>query len=539
MEKMKDEQVTMAIAEPSIGPIQPFACDGQVGEEKLIELITVGAEHPSLDFKRELNLGIAGKKLDFIKDCASMMNLPRGGYLVVGAEDDGKPAKGYLTPSKEMFDSARLVQTVKGYVDAAVDIRAQVHTVMIEGEPASMAVIYIAPPADGIPAVIFKDGFSPSPADGKQITHFRAGMVFTREGTTNAPVRHQSWAQVLENFRDQQRVAARADVDSLVHRVVQMMGTASTPGRIIPDLAMDPGTFTEAVRETLDTEDNKAIRRFLVSARGSYRGSEDEETRSLALNRIAAIATEAVGIRDLKVVEQVTDILFELYKGHLSEPGRTGGKRGAETWWLAIILRIMSIGAAAVREGMYEAIPTLVLRHIGDDVYYYPSWIRHGLTMASRENLFVGEDGSTRGGGLIAMTSEIIAEHPELRPDMTHESDPGEECLDSLCQFDFLWCCLSLASDNNRRSESFYPSCSAYHQRRVMPVVLRIDSDADTRRAVFGEITDDEAASSILTVIEHARRQSWNYGGFWGGARELPPTGFISTHATDDWSKVV
>jgi hypothetical protein len=421
-------------------------------------------------------------------------------------------------------------------VDAAVDIRAQVSTVVIEGEPATMAVIYIAPPADGIPAVIFKDGFSPSQADGKQITHFRAGMVFTREGTTNAPVRHQSWAQVLENFRDQQRVAARADVDSLVHRVVQMVGTASASGRIIPDLAMDPGTFTEAVRETLDAEDNKAIRRFLVSARGSYRDSEDQETRFLVLNRIAAVATEAVVIRDLKVVEQVTDTLFELYKGHLSEPGGTDGKRGSETWWLAIILRIMSIGSAAVREGMYEAIPTLVLRHIGDDVYYYPSWIRHGLTRASRENLFVDAEGSKLGGRLIAMTSEIIAEHPELRPDMT-QPGPGVDPLDSLCQFDFLWCCLSLASDSNRRLESFYPSCSAYHQRRVMPAVLRVDSDADARRAVFGEIPDDEVASSILTVMKYARRQSWNHGEFWEGVSVLPATGFISTHATEDWSK--
>lgn len=36
---------------------QPFACDGWIGEEKLLELLAVAAEYPALDFKRKLNLG--------------------------------------------------------------------------------------------------------------------------------------------------------------------------------------------------------------------------------------------------------------------------------------------------------------------------------------------------------------------------------------------------------------------------------------------------------------------------------------------------
>ena len=140
------------------GSAQAFTYDGQVSEEKLAELLALGGEHSSLDFKKELNLNDPVKKLDFIKDCAAMMNQPQGGYLVIGANDDGTPAPGYLVPTKEMLDSAALTEIVRSYVDAPIDIRAQVHTLPLAGEPARMAVIYIAPPADGIPAVMAKDG---------------------------------------------------------------------------------------------------------------------------------------------------------------------------------------------------------------------------------------------------------------------------------------------------------------------------------------------------------------------------------------------
>lgn len=108
----------------------------------------------------------------------------------------------------------------------------------------------------------------------------------------------------------------------------------------------------------------------------------------------------------------------------------------------------MAVGAAAVRGGMYEAIPTIVLRRIGDETYSYRSWIRHGLTEASRANLFVRSGESLKGGNLIAYSSELLLEYPELRPDvqLAENSDFSEAFLDSLCQFDFLWCCLSLAS---------------------------------------------------------------------------------------------
>ena len=518
------------------GPVPPFTYDGKVGEEKLGELLALGAEKPYLDFKIELDLRDPVKKLDFVKDCAAMMNLPRGGYLVIGANDDGTPAQGAIAPTKEMFDSAALTQIVRGFVDAPVDIRSQVHTLTVKGVQACMVAIYVAPPADGIPAVMSKTGMVPSPAGGKPIVRFNEGTVFTRMGTTNALVTHQTWRQVLSNFRDYERADARHDSDELLRRVVQGFGTTAAPSPVVPDLGMDAATFTESVRSALVQDHERIVRRFLVTAKGVYLSGASDEERTATLNRIAAVAVEALLLGDLAVVKHSIDALFDLYQSHLLLSTRTQGKEHAAARWLEIILRIMAIGAAAVRSGMYEAIPVIVLRRIGDDTYSYRSWIRHGLTEASRGNLFVRSDESGTGGNLIAFSADLLLENPELRPDVPLEaiSESVDAFLDSLCQFDFLWCSLSLAAvGDGSTSAAFYPSCAAYHQHRVMPAIHKIESDPETRGAVFADIADHQIANAILSVIEMASRQSWNYGGWWGGTDDLSPRGWIRQRATE------
>ncbi|MCS3494536.1 hypothetical protein M2368_003568 [Arthrobacter sp. JUb119] len=133
-------------------PPQPFVCDGRVDREKLLELLGAQAEFSSLDFKRTIDLNDKIKKLEFIKDCAAMGNQPEGGYLVIGAEDNGRPAEG-TDFCGQSLDSATLKDAVAGYVDGHIDIRSQAHTITHEGRSYQLAVIYIAPPRDGFPLV--------------------------------------------------------------------------------------------------------------------------------------------------------------------------------------------------------------------------------------------------------------------------------------------------------------------------------------------------------------------------------------------------
>jgi len=523
-------------APETVGPTQTSTYDGPVGEEKLGELIALGAEHPYLDFKRELDLKDPVKKLDFVKDCAAMMNQPQGGYLVIGANDDGTPAPGVLAPTKEMFDSAALTEIVRAYVDAPIDIRAQVHTLHLSGALARMAIIYIAPPADGIPAVMAKDGIANAPS-GAKIRLFTRGVVFTREGTSNAVVTHKTWGNVLANFRSQQRIESRQDVDALVRRTLQMVGTSTATATVIPDLAMDAATFTEAVGTTLIEGNHRALQKFLNEAKNVYLHGADAEQSVVALDRIAAVAAEAVTVGDLSAVKRAMDALSAMYESHLLTPGRTAGRAGAQTKWLDIILRVMAVGAVAVRNDQYGALPSIVLMRIGDKTYSYRSWIRHGLTEASRANLLVRSDESDKGGNLISLSTALLRRKSELRPDMQAAGDRDSEdiFLDSLCQFDFLWCCLSLAfNDDVSSSAAYYPSCAAYHQERIMPALQKLEGKPEIRTELFGDLPDQMIANSILEVVDTAKEQSWNYGGWWGGRREMDPSGWTLKNASPE-----
>lgn len=81
--------------------------DGNINSEKLTELLNSGAEIDALDFKATCDLTKGKAKVDFVKDCAAMANLPTGGYIVIGAYEDGRPAVNE-DPIKGNFDSAPL-----------------------------------------------------------------------------------------------------------------------------------------------------------------------------------------------------------------------------------------------------------------------------------------------------------------------------------------------------------------------------------------------------------------------------------------------
>ena len=66
--------------------------DGRTDKEKLFELLNAGGECDELDFKETLDLSNKLDALDFIKDAVSMCNRYPGGYIIVGADNDGRPS---------------------------------------------------------------------------------------------------------------------------------------------------------------------------------------------------------------------------------------------------------------------------------------------------------------------------------------------------------------------------------------------------------------------------------------------------------------
>lgn len=92
--------------------------DGRTDSEKLKELLNAGAECSELDFKETLELRDKVDELHFVKDAVAMFNRYPGGYLVIGATNDGKPSKRSQEMDWGQFDGARLADKISKYVDA-------------------------------------------------------------------------------------------------------------------------------------------------------------------------------------------------------------------------------------------------------------------------------------------------------------------------------------------------------------------------------------------------------------------------------------
>ncbi len=91
--------------------------------DTLTSLLNEGTERAGLDYKRRLNLNHTKDKVSIVKDLGAMQ--VDGGYIVIGADDNGQPS-GQVTESEaKLFDQATVHSKVEGYLADGFDIRSR------------------------------------------------------------------------------------------------------------------------------------------------------------------------------------------------------------------------------------------------------------------------------------------------------------------------------------------------------------------------------------------------------------------------------
>lgn len=524
--------------------------DGRTDEEKLLELLASGAEETALDFKATLDLsGRASRdSVEFAKDAISMGNLPGGGYIVVGVDDRGAPAHDQPPIVAEQFDSATLRAKVARYVEAPVQIVSQPHEV----DQRTVVLIYVAPNLDGLPVPTSSIG-QYAKGEAKMETVFSEGEVLIREGTSNVRLRYAHWHGLLERYRESIKAEARSDADELIRRVVEGFragGTDATPS--VPlDAGMDDETLAEALVALFESGSRVRVQQFLNDAALRAGGGEPglREERLRALDQIALIACHAVLYRQDEVYRLAIAALERAYNARLLTADSVpwvGGDAARAQHYLDVLVRVLAVGALAVRQEAWDLLPSLSNRPVEEGGYEWPSWLRHAITMASRANLLQDTGGRSRGGQALSLARALVAGSPALRPDYhPGTSLPQADALahddwllNSLCEFDLWWCILALASrPESRDGAAYYPSCAAFHQWRSQPTLTHIATEPDVRRAAFGGTTDHVVADAMLAVVRLAVGQSHQYGGWWDGLDNDPQVAkYVTSHATGNLS---
>ncbi len=495
-----------------------------VTREKLLALLAEEHEQSVLDYKTTLNLG-KGHTQDLVelaKDVAALRAEEAGGYIVVGADNYGKPMPGLTPDLTRHFDEAVLRPKLDKYLDSA-GLRSAVHEVAGH----QVALIYV-PTAETGWCVFRAPG--EYEVDSKKHYVFRVGDVFVRHGTsserwTDADV-DRLIKQVVDRRKDDWRreLSAEFTEHARLNKAVRDLRDQSTTAIT---WRMDAETFDELVIELLRQQDDIPLRHLLDQAgrdSAPLIAGDDLDEFGQLLNRVTTIAATALHHQRATWFTQAIATLQLIYESGLDEHGNTRGTTSARLWY-AVIIRVYALGALAVREKNWAAVRALAEpRPTGQAFRVYGSWLRHALTMAARAGMFESEEKA----GLLASAHNVIRDNAALRPD---RSADDSQILDSLIQFDVYGALVVIGLRGSADDSNFYTNFARYYSQRSAPAFVAMVTDPSVRAALF-DGDDRLLADAVLALVNQAQREIFQYHG-WMGLDEPAVTDFVNRHRAD------
>lgn len=507
-----------------------FEVEPVVTLEKLRTLLAEQHEQPALDYKRTVNLGKghAADTVELTKDVAAMQSEPNGGYIVVGADDQGSPVPDLTADLAKHFDEATLRPKLAQYLTDP-----QVRSAQHEIDGNVLVLVYIAPASHGF-CIFHTNGEYEDPKDAKRkVVVFRIGDVFVRHGTSSVrwtdADRERLLDQIIERRKQAWRQEAAEEFAAQLTAANSVHALASAAAAVV-SWNLDEADFENLVTELLRRNDDIPLRRLLVQAPRDAAEliAADSDTLTTLLDRITTLVALTIQYERLTWTGPALEVLEKIYALGFEAPI----DRSAVSSWLDVITRVYGLGALAVRLERWSEVKLLADRRpwtSGPMAPIQGSWLRHALTMAARAEM-VDEPGAD----LLARARNVIRSNAALRPDRPAEH---EAILDSLCQFDVLGALVVIGEQLSARSSNFYTNFARYEPRRSAPAFRTILIQDGGIRASLFRGSDTFLADAIEEVSSAAEREALRFGGGWDGLEIVPDVEkFVKENRTIDGS---
>ncbi|WP_345616488.1 AlbA family DNA-binding domain-containing protein [Streptomyces sanyensis] len=479
-----------------------------VTEEKLRELLAEASEQRALDYKEALDLSERRDLVDIAKDVAAMQAEPSGGYLVIGADDHGTPTGRLSEDQTRGFDEATLRPKLRKYIQTLT-----IHTAAHCLDGKWLVLLYVAPSADGCCVFQVEGTYQ----DGKkQVTVFRAGDVFVRHGTSSERWKQSDvvgvWQRAIASRKEtwrrelRQELEAQGAIGEAAQHVRQRSVSALT-------WQLDQEVFDAAVLEYLRAEDDIPLRQFLLSAPAQAREllTTMPEDLPTLLNRVASFTALSLVHERTQWVTKGTDSLLSIYNLGNELPGSAQESLTGPRLWLSVLERVYGLGGLAVRLQDWPAVRMLADRRGTDQGFdWFGSWLRHGLTTASRAGLLAS--GASHSSGLIAAAHNTVREVPALHPDASPDDDA---VLNSLCQFDALGALVVMGAAGRAATRDFYTNFARYMTQRTEPALVAVTSDAGMRQTLF-DGSPQLLEESLKLLVRMADEEGFRFNGWTG-----------------------
>lgn len=506
-------------------PDKPMiAVEPTVTEEKLRQLLDAAVESAFLDYKTRCDLRQKGELIEIAKDVGAMQI--EGGFLVIGADEHGRPTGKLLAEHAPQFDESRLRAKLLKYLPEPLLILSAVHQI----GAARLALVWVGPNPKGF-AVFKADGTYV--AEGKVVTAFHRGDVFARHGSASEPWNQSDIdkvrSRIVESEKELWRVSLAEDI-RLVGVGAEARGLARAPAGAL-NWNVDDETFESTIIEQLRNDDDIPLRLLLervpIDALHVLQSDDPLGDLGTLLDRIVCVGALSIRLDKKRNWTAVIEALSSVYDlGFEATRGRT--QVAGPVIWLAILERVIALGGLAVRKHDWTAVRDLAI-HRGEnseDWRYFRTWLRHGLTEAARSNLFTQQQGDRAIE--LSIISFAHGHAQRLACLRAGRNADDEAVLNSLCQFDFLGVMAAIAEANSTSDEFFYTSFARFRNSRTEPIVARLVADAQLRTLIFPN-DDTFLATAFRTVDALARRESFRFAG-WDGYTDKTVRAFLEAH---------
>jgi hypothetical protein len=482
----------------------------RVTREKLDELLDLGAEHENLDYKETCDLDVKADLVEIAKDIGAMQF--DGGFIVIGADSSGA-LTGRLTETEaEKFDEANLRNKIDKWIEPPLDLLVCVHNV--EGNWA--VLIYVGRSSAG--ACVFAADGQYEGQGGKIRVAFRQGDVYVRDGSRSTRWRQSDVAKFRARIREAEKEAWRSefssDIEGIIRASTAANAVAEGPASLLT-WQLDDATFEDAVTEQLRRGDEIPLKLLLDRMpQDAERLIQEGNLADLGtlLDRLACLLTLMIRLDLTDWFHRIIETLVAIYNLTFDEHGVDRSNAQTAAIQLAVIERVMAVGAYAVRRSAWEYLSELVLQQPTSNYpEIYTNWIRHAGTMAARAHLLEEVDNQGRPTE-IGLLSQVMARinrlgcvHPDLEAD-------DDRLLSSVAQFDALAMLAVLTSAPGDRDYPYYPNFARYYWRRIEPILARVITDSDLRSALaIG--TDEELARDLHDMLSMASSEARQFRG--------------------------
>ncbi|MGB8231781.1 MAG: ATP-binding protein [Pseudonocardiaceae bacterium] len=493
-------------------------------EQKLRSLLAEGHEQTCLDYKSKLDLSERSDIIELAKDVAAMQGEPSGGYIVVGADDQGKPTPNLTPVLAKLFDEATVRPKLEKYLNQPFTVRSALHNI----DSILVVLIFVGPGSHGW--CIFRTDGEYEDCNSKKKVVFRVGDVFVRHGTSserwNDTDRERLVRQIIASQKEAWRIELRQELAAVIDTNLSARRLEELPSSAVT-WKLDSEGFDQLVTELFRRNDDIPLRQLLMKAPVDAVALLDNNPDELAtlLDRLTSLSALALQFERRTWLERSLASLVAIYDlGFDSSTGFERDQPIVVQLWLNIASRVSAIGGLAVRREDWNSVRILADRRPhGESFRHRGSWLRHAVTMASRANILETE----QLVGLIARAHNVIRVIEATHPDKTVDD---EAILNSLCQFDALAGLVVIGERGSFKSGNFYPSFSRYPTRRTEPAYRRIVTDRAMRKKLF-DGDDQFLADAILETDRLAQQEGLRYIG-WDGVEDDEVKRFVAAHKT-------